>query len=88
MVRDVAPVASLSAFAASGRQAFPLHYFLLGGGSIALGFIDLVLAAAVGTRALAITAADVGGLFSQMTSLAIWGTYLLRSVRVRETFVR
>jgi hypothetical protein len=70
------------------RRSFPFHYILTATASLVFITTDLVLAAAIDTPSMAVNADDMRGLMSAISGLAIWGTYVLRSKRVHETFVR
>ena len=70
------------------ERIFPFVFVLLGAGGIAVQIVDLLLVSRVGSSELSTTAKDVGAVMGSIISLAVWGTYVVRSKRVHRTFVR
>jgi len=69
------------------RRVAPLVFIGISAGSIIFTTIDLVCAMQLPSVAGSVGPKDWGDLAKQVMALAIWGTYFLRSHRVKSTFV-
>jgi transglutaminase-like putative cysteine protease len=70
------------------QRIFPFLFILLCVSSIVYRVVDLLLASQVVASDHSTTTADVVGVMRSLIGLAIWGTYVVRSKRVQQTFVR
>jgi Domain of Unknown Function with PDB structure (DUF3857)/Protein of unknown function (DUF2569) len=69
------------------RRVAPMIFIGISVGGVIFTAVDLVCALQISSIAVNVGPKDWGGLAKQVMALAIWGTYFLRSRRVKSTFV-